>query len=480
MKKNNIYIAFILITLLAVSCSVPKDLQVNEKVNLPEKFKAAQNDSSKVILSNWKEFFKDKLLVALIDSALVNNPDMKIAYQRLYFARSNFKVNRNLLFPTLNADARIGVTRFGDYTIDGVGNFDTNFSQNINEDQRIPNPVPDFLLGFSSNWEIGIFGKIRNRKKAAFYKMLASEQGKHLITTQLVAEVARQYYELLSVDTEVEILRNNIDLQEKAFEIIEIQKQSGRINELAVKQFQAQLLHAKTMEAIKIQEQTALENNLNYLLGRYPQKINRKDTIEISDLPETLKTGVPSELLKNRPDVMMAEKEWLAGKAELKSAKAAFYPSININANYGVNAFKSALLFNTPASIAYVLVGSITNPLLNRQQIMAAYKYAFTQKNEAFLNYQKTLLKSVEEVNTELSRYKNYEKAAAYKQEEVKTMKEAVAISNELFLTGYANYMEVLMTRQSRLESELALTQARKELFIASINLYKALGGGWK
>lgn len=111
---------------------------------------------------------------------------------------------------------------------------------------------------------------------------------------------------------------------------------------------------------------------------------------------------------------------------------------------------------------------------------MAAYQLALTQKNEAFLNYQKTLLKSVEEVNTELSRYKNYEKAAAFKQEEVKTMKEAVAISNELFLTGYANYMEVLMTRQSRLESELALTQARKELFIASINLYKALGGGWK
>jgi NodT family efflux transporter outer membrane factor (OMF) lipoprotein len=405
---------------------------------------------------------------------------MKIAYQRLYMARSNFKVNRNALFPNLNVKAGAGVIRYGDYTVDGVGNFDTNFSQNLNEDQRIPNPVPDFLLELNTNWEIGFFGKIRNRKKAAFYKMLATEQGKHLITTQIVAEVARQYYELLSVDTEVEILRNNIALQEKAFEIIEIQKQSGRINELAVKQFQAQLLHTKTLEAIKIQEQTALENNLNFLLGRYSQKINRKDTIEITDLPDVLKIGVPSELLKNRPDVQMAEKEWIASKAELKSAKANFYPSININASYGLNAFNSALLFNTPASIAYILVGSITNPLLNRQQIMAAYKLAFTQKNEAFLNYQKTLLKSVEEVNTALSSYKNYEKAAQFKQEEVKTMKEAVIISNELFLTGFANYMEVLMTRQSRLESELELTQARKELFISSINLYKALGGGWK
>lgn len=480
MKKNKIYFSLFIVITIASSCGVPKNIQVNEKITMPEKFNANQNDSSKVNLINWKEFFKDKLLVALIDSALVNNPDMKIAYQRLYFARSNFKVNRNALFPNLNAVTGAGVTRFGDYTIDGVGNYDTNFSPNINEDQRIPNPVPDFLLGLNTNWEIGFFGKLRNRKKAAFYKMLATEQGKHLVTTQLVAEVARQYYELLSVDTEVEILKNNIALQEKAFEIIEIQKQSGRINELAVKQFQAQLLHAKTLEAIKQQEQSALENNLNYLLGRYPQKITRKDTIEITDLPEALKIGVPSELLKNRPDVLMAEKEWLAGKADVKAALAAFYPSININANYGVNAFKSALLFSTPASIAYVLIGSITNPLLNRQQIMAAYKLAFTQKNEAFLNYQKTLLKSVEEVNTELSRYKNYEKAAEIKQEEVKTMKEAVTISNELFLTGYANYMEVLMTRQSRLESELELTQTRKELFIASINLYKALGGGWK
>lgn len=480
MKNCVKYIVLIFIISIAFSCGVPKEIQLSEKINLPQKYFANQNDTGAASLINWKEFFKDKLLVALIDSALVNNPDLKIAYQRLYFARSNFQVNRNALFPNLNAIGNLGLTRFGDYTIDGVGNFDTNFSQNINEDQRIPNPIPDYMLGLNTSWEIGFFGKLRNRKKAAFYKMLASEQGKHLITTQIVAEVARQYYELLSVDTEVEIIKNNIALQEKAFEIIEIQKQSGRINELAVKQFQAQLLHAKTMEAIKIQEQIALENNLNYLLGRYPQKIIRKDTIEINDLPEPLKIGVPSELLKNRPDVIMAEKEWLSSKAELKSSKAAFYPSININANYGLNAFKSALLFSTPASIAYVVAGSLTNPLLNRQHIMAAYKLALTQKNEAFLNYQKTLLKSVEEVNTELNRFKNYEKAAALKQEEVNTMKEAVAISNELFLTGFANYMEVLMTRQNRLESELELTQARKELFISSINLYKALGGGWK
>jgi outer membrane protein, multidrug efflux system len=480
MNKTISLTSIIISALLWSACSLPKDLSTNEKVDVPKSYSANNTDSSQITLISWKDFFKDKLLVALIDSALINNPDMRIAYQKIYLHRSNLRINKNAFLPSVNAMASSGITKYGDYTIDGVGNFDTNFSPNISKEQKIPNPVPDYFLGLNTNWEIGIFGKIRNRKKASLYKLLATEQGKHAVTTQLVSDIAKLYYELLSVDTEVEIIRKNILLQEKAFEIIEIQKQSGRINELAVKQFQAQLLNIKSMEAEKIQEQLSIENQINFLLGRYPQKINRKDTIDINDLPEQLNAGIPSQLLKNRPDIKQAESELLANKAELKSAKAAFYPSIIINGNVGINAFNAALLFNTPASLAYMLVASISNPLLNRQQTMAAYKFAFTQKNEAYYNYQKTILKSVEEVNTEINRYNNYLKITGLKQEEVKTMKEAVEISNELFLTGYANYIEVLMTRKSRLEAELELTEARKEQFISSINLYKALGGGWK
>jgi multidrug efflux system outer membrane protein len=191
-----------------------------------------------------------------------------------------------------------------------------------------------------------------------------------------------------------------------------------------------------------------------------------------------LASGVPSALLKNRMDVQQAEKEFVAAKYDFKSTKGAFYPSINITASVGANAFKSALWFD-PASLAYNVLGGISAPLLNRPGLMNNYRNAYAAKNEAFLKYQKTVLTSVEEVSTEMYRLQSYQKVSSFKAEEVKTMNEAVSISNELFVTGYANYMEVLIARQNRLNSELELTEARKQQFISTIFLYKALGGGW-
>jgi NodT family efflux transporter outer membrane factor (OMF) lipoprotein len=459
---------------------VPRQLTTPQLPEITAGYGLKQADTTQVDDIKWKDYFKDKALVQLIEYALANNIDKLIADQRAYAMRAQFVLNRNYLFPSVNVTTNTGVIRYGDYTIDGVGNFDTNKSQNINDKQRIPNPVPDYLLGLNTQWEINFAGKLRNRKRAAFQRWLAGEEGRHLVATQVVAEVARLYYELLALDTELEIVRKNIAIQEHALEIVDIQKQSGRINEAGVKQFKALLLRAKALEIEKQQEIIATENSLNTLLGRYPQRVVRKDTIDVNDLPDVLKIGVPSQLLSNRPDVRIAEREFFATRHDLKSARAAFYPNLVINGNLGVNAFKPELIFETPASLAYMLMGGITMPLLNRNQVAANYRAAFAANNEAFFNFQRSLLKGVEEVNTEFSRFQNYRRVAELKKEEVTELKQAVEISNELFLTGFANYMEVLLTRQNRLESELQLTEARKMQFIASVNLYKAIGGGWR
>lgn len=480
MFKNLIANALLVLILVLAACKGVKLSPLDTKINTPANFGSGHSDTSQVTLVKWNEYFKDERLVTLINQALQNNIDLQIINQRLYAARADYIMNRNYMYPTVNMYGATGVTRFGLYTIDGVGNFDTNKSPNINEKQRIPNPVPDFFAGFNTTWEINTAGKLRNKKRAAMQRWLASEEGRHLLTTQIVADVAKLYYELLALDTELEIIRRNISIQQNALEVVAIQKQSGRLNEAGVKQFTAQLLNFKALEANKIQEINATENALNNLIGRYPEPILRKDTIDVKDLPLVTHTGVPAALLKNRPDIRQAERNFLAGKHDLRAAKAAFYPNIMINGNTGLNAFKGDLLFETPNSFAYALVAGLTAPLINRNQIMGNYRNAQAQQNEAFLNYKRTIIKGVEEVNTEFVRLTQFRTISTLKSEEVRTLKQAVDISNELFLTGYANYMEVLVSRQNRLSAELELTEANKNQFFAAIQLYKVLGGGWQ
>lgn len=462
------------------ACSVPQQLTTPASPEFPANYGLRQADTTQSETIQWKNYFKDKALIQLIDYALAHNIEKLIADQRAYAMRAQFIMSRNYMLPSVNAATSTGVTRFGDYTIDGVGNFDSNRSTNISEKQRIPQPVPDFMIGFTTEWEVNLAGKLRNRKKAAYQRWMAGEEGRHLIATQVVSEVARLYYELLALDTELEIIRKNIGIQERALEVVDIQKQSGRINEAGVKQFKALLLKAKALEVEVQQEIVVVENSLNSLMGRYPQRVVRKDTIDVNDLPQLLKVGVPANLISNRPDVRAAEREFFATRYDLKAARAAFYPNIMINGNFGLNAFSSDLLFETPASLAYMLIGGLTMPLINRNQITAHYRNAFVTSNQSFFQFQRAMLKGVEEVNTEFNKLQNYKRVAEFKLQEVSELKQAVDISNELFLTGYASYMEVLLTRQNRLESELQLTEANKEQFMAAIQLYKALGGGWR
>ena len=470
----------ILIGLTIASCQLPKALSSKDSLSAPTNFThISDSTQAKVTLPVWRNFFQDSLLVVLIDTALKNNVDLKIATQRIFKAQAGFNFSRKTFYPNLNAKGSLGTTQYGDYTESGVGNFDTNLSNNISPEQKIPAPVPDAFLGLQTNWEIGFAGKLRNRKKAAYYNYLSSQNGKQFVQTQLVANVARLYYELLSIDNELEIIRKNIDLQSKVLEVIDIQKQSGRINELAVKQFNVQLLHTQSLEAEKIVQAIAVENSLNVLLGRFPQSIPRNDTLLTEKQLMVVTTGVPDQLLQNRPDIMEAENQLKANEAQLKSVRATFFPGLNISAYLALNGFNAAYFFN-PASAAYMVTGAITAPLLNRNQLMKEYWLQASDKKQAFLNYQKSVLTGVSEVSSFYNRMLGFQRVSDLKQQEVGELKLATSIANDLFLTGYANYLEVLTVRRNVLDSEIQLTEARKEFFHAYIDLYKAMGGGWQ
>ncbi|MCF2442430.1 TolC family protein [Dyadobacter sp. CY345] len=459
-------------------CKMMQPVTKSASIRTPETFEN-QTDSTGIGSMQWKSFFKDPNLIALIDTALLNNPDLKIAVQRIEMARSNVLLAKGALLPAVNAEVSGGGRKFGDYTMDGVGNYDTNFSDNIDADRRLPAPfLPDYFVGFRSTWEVDIWGKLRTQRKAAYTRFLASEQGKHLVTTSLIAQVSRLYYELLGMDAEQEIIKKNIILQQSAVENIKIQKEGGRANELGVQQFTAQLLNTQSLEIQINQRIVEAENNLNFLLGRFPQKITRSGTLN-ENLPERVQAGIPSRMLIRRPDIQQAELELLANNADLQAARLAFLPSLNITGLLGFNAFKSSLLFN-PGSIAYSALGGLAAPIFNRKALLAGQKRFEAANIEALYSYNKAILTGFQEVSTSLKKIENTKKFADFKRQEVEVLQQAVGVSRDLFLTGYATYLEIITAQKNVLEAELSLMEVQKDQHLALIELYRSLGGGWE
>jgi multidrug efflux system outer membrane protein len=477
-KHTTIFYSFLIVA--ATSCKVAAPVKMPDAKPMPDSFGTAGKDSASMAEISWRKFFTDKKLVSLIDTTLASNPDLMITLQRIEAARAQVLIGKAAFQPTVNGVVSASGDKFGDYTMTGVGNFDTNLSGNINEKQKVNRSfTPDLFVGFRSNWEIDLWGKLRNRKKAAIARLLAAESGRRLVTTSLVAEVASNYYELLSLDYELGVIRKNIALQETALEIVKIQKEGGRATELAVQQFAAQLLNTKALEFGVRQQIVQIENQLNVLAGRYPQAIPRDSSLMRQQLPALVQTGFPSLLLTRRPDIQQAEQELEAAKADVSAARAAFYPSLILSPYIGFNAFKPSLLFNG-GSLAYGVLGGLAAPLLNQNQLKAGYHIANAQNKEAVYNYQKTLLSSFSEVVTSLKSIENNQQSFLLKEQELKELGNAVITARELYLNGYANYLEIITAQKGVLDAELQLTGNKKELFLSAVDLYRSLGGGWQ
>lgn len=479
--KNLKYIFFFLFAIGLVSaCKINAPVKYPAAVKMPGTFTPGISDTNGIGFIPVEKFFTDKYLVNLIDTALKNNLDLQIAMQRINMSRTNVMISKAALLPSLSASTSAGVRKYGTYTMDGVGNYDTRLSPNVEGDRMLPDPMPNYFLGLESNWEIDVWGKLRNMKKAAVARYLASEKGRQLIVTSLIAEVASLYYDLLALDNQLEILRQNISLQETALELIKIQKDAGKVTELAVQQFHAQLLNTKSLE-VQIQQQIiADENRLNLLLGRYPQQIVRGKPIRAQEFPKDVDAGIPTKMLLRRPDIQQAELELAAAKADINAARFAFFPSLNIHAFGGLESFNASFLFRTPESIAYGLVAGLTAPIFQQNRIRANYKRAEAENMAAFYSYQKAVITAYQEVATSLRLIENYEKIADLKTQEVDVLLQAVGTSSDLFLSGYATYLEVITAQRTVLEAELGLANTKKERFLALIELYRALGGGWK
>jgi NodT family efflux transporter outer membrane factor (OMF) lipoprotein len=469
---NKIVIATSIIMLVA-SCKTPAVVSSTSYQVVPETY---SNNKDTTNMSNipYKKFFKDKNLQDLIDIAINNNQELMITLQEIEIAKNDIQFRKGRLLPTVNIGAGAGVEKVGRFTSQGAGDFAT---QSVEE---FPDPLTDFKIAAYANWEVDVWKKLRNSKKAAVTRYLSTIEGKNFVVTSLVSEVADNYYELLALDSQLEIVRQNIKLQTNALEIVKIQKEAARATELAVQKFQAEVLASQNLEFETLQSINETENRINFLLGRFPQEIKRDKTEFLSLQPANVNSGIPSQLLANRPDIKQAELELAAAKLDVKVARAEFYPSLDISAGFGTQAFKTAYLTQFPESMLYSLVGDIAGPLINRNAIKAEFKSANARQLQALYNYERTILNAYLEVATQLSRITNLDKSYDLKSKQVESLNKSIDISNDLFKSARVDYFEVLMTQRDALETKLELIDVKKELLNSRVHIYKQLGGGWK
>jgi len=471
------YVGLLSIVLAAAAgCKAPALTTATENRSTPASWANNTRDTTNISTLPWRSFFTDPNLVTLIDTALKNNQELMITLQEVEIAKNEIRFKQQPLLPTVGVKGGIGVEKVGRYTSQGAGDATTE----IKEGKEMPDPLGDFTVAAYANWEVDIWKKLRNAKKAAVTRYLSTVEGRNFVITNLIAEIANSYYELLALDNQLVIVRQNIELQKNALDIVKIQKEAARVTELAVKKFEAEVLKSQSLEYDILQKIKETENRINFLLGRFPQPIVREQNNFSALVPAAVSTGIPSQLLGNRPDIKQAELELAAAKLDVKVARAEFFPSLGISAAVGFQAFNPTYLLRMPESLLYSLAGDLAGPLINRNAIKAEFNNATARQLQAMYNYERTIVNAYLEVSTQMSNISNLEKSYELKSKQVDALTNSISISNDLFKNARADYLEVLMTQRDALESKLELIETKKQQLNAVVNIYRNLGGGWK
>lgn len=458
---------------LLSSCSITNQTVREENTDMPESY-SNSTDTSNVASISWREYFSDPYLSGLIDTALKNNQELNILLQEIEISRNEVRARKGEYLPSVNLVAGSGLEKEGRYTRHGA----VDDQLEIREGEAFPEPLGDFLLGARMSWEVDVWRKLRNAKQAAVYSYLASEEGAHFMVTNLVAEIADAYYELMALDNLLQVIDQNVEIQSDAFKVVKQQKNAGKANQLAVNRFEAQLLNTQNLQYEIKQRIVETENQLKFLTGRFSGPVERSSAgfteIEI----DSLRAGIPAQLLSNRPDIRQAELNLMAAKLDVKVAKARFYPSLDLKANIGFQSFNPAYLVS-PESVLYNLAGDLMSPLINRNGIKAAYLSANAQQLQSVYTYEQTILNAYVDVLNQLAKIENYSKSFETKEKEVELFKQSVNIANSLFNSARADYAEVLFTQREALEAKLDLIEIKMKLLDGKVNMYRALGGGW-
>lgn len=468
--NNKIIIVFAIVFLTA--CKIPALVSKQENKSVPAYYNAAQ-DSTNIASMKWRQYFTDPYLIAIIDSALKNNQELNIALREIEMDKNEIQARKGEYLPFINIAGVAAIDKTGKYTWDGLSEEDLKANP-----EKGPKYIGDFRAGIYATWELDVWKKLRNAKKSAALRYFATIEGRNFIVTNLIAEISSSYYELLALDNMMSIVQQNIELQKNALQMVKLEKDAAKVSQLAVNRFDAQLLHTQNLQYDIQQQIVETENKINFLAGRFTQHVARTNT-SLNDIPvEMVQSGIPSQLLLNRPDIRQAELALAAAKLDVQVARANFYPSFSLSAGSGFTAFNPSYIFK-PEALLYNFAGDAVGPLINKNGIVAAYKNANEKQIISAYQYERTILSAFIEVANQLSYISNYKNSYETKSKEVEILNQSVDISNKLFASSKADYIEVLLTQREALDSRIELIETKLKQLQAKVNIYRVLGGGW-
>lgn len=448
------------------SCFVAKEYTRPELEETGNLFRTDNlpTDSLSMADVSWSELFSDTYLKQYIQEGLQNNLDIRVAMQQMAVAEAYMKQGKGAYLPTLSASASVRHQELSKNSQFGA------FLANTSTDQ--------YELAANLSWEADIWGKIRSNRRAGNAGYLQSVAAHQAVKTQLVSGIATTYYQLLALDAQLEVTKKTVMARDSSVITIKALKDAGQVTQIAVDQNIAQYNNARALEVDLEAAIFRTENTLNFLLGRPSQTIER-DVLENQTLESNIKLGVPVALLRNRPDVMASEYGLVQAFEMTNVARSNFYPSLTLTASGGFQSLQLAELLSANSLFANI-VGGLTQPIFNRRNIKTQHQVALAQQEQALLNFKKTLLIAGNEVSNALYDYNAETKKFEYRQNEVKALRNAESNSEELLENGFASYIDLLTARQSALNAELNAINNKLQQLLSIVNLYKALGGGWR
>lgn len=449
------------LSLLLLSCSVGPDY-TRPQTDSGDRFRMAEGQSDLPSLANlaWWDLLRDEQLQQLIRTSLTDNRDLQHAVAAVEEFRARALIAKTDYLPNINMGASLPAGRKANFLFPGFAS-----------------PFNYYLTG-NLVWEVDLWGRVKRSNEAARADLLSKEENRRAVTIQLVSSVAEAYFNLLQFDLQLDIAKRTLQSWDESVRIAQARLRQGMTSKLDADQFEAERANAAARMAELQRQMVQAENHLSVLLGRKPFAVMRGRSLEEQVLPPEVPAGLPSELLQRRPDLLVAEQQLAAATARIGAAKAERFPKITLTGLLGVAHPELSLLFTDPSSFG-VFGAGLAAPLLNAQILGFQQEAAEAQAKQALAQYQQSVLIAFREVEDALVAVQTSRTQSEAQQQQVTALQSALKLAELRYKGGLANYLDVLVARRNLFESELALTSTRRLLLASTVQLYKALGGGW-
>lgn len=451
------FVYIILFSLCTVSCQLGKHY-ARPDLHLPALLDSTATDTTSIADFRWWELYTDTTLQKLIRETLEHNKDMLTAAARLKEMAAQRRIAYADMFPQVNGRL---------YTDKEAENYGGDNYKS----------TPEYTAKFIASWELDLWGNLRWAKDKSMAQFVQAVENRRALQMTLVAQVAQAYFELVALDNELAIVKQTLSAREESVRLARLRFNGGLTSEAVYQQAQVELARTATLVPDLERSIALKENDINFLAGRYPEKVERSHHPQDIRLPETLPAGLPSSLLERRPDVRAAEEALIAANADVGIAYTNLFPRITLTAHYGLESEEFKDFLHSPY---HFLSANLLTPLFAMGKNRAALKAKKAAYEQAVHQYEKAVLSAFKDARNAMVEFNKVQDIYDSRLKLEQAARKSTSLTRTQYMNGYISYLDWLDAQRTYLDAQIALSNAVRDKQIAMVQLYKALGGGWE